>query len=197
MNPAEYQAKRDWLRSNPHGPQAQMVKRELRAWDRELESVGVGVEAWPESTLTRLSLSPWYVAVFHDRPGQPLASKCRHRDRFCQHIANIENEDVREATDAGTGAAGTLRYLRMSAHSRLAARLSPWRPGPRELPTAQTHRRAAMCRPRRRLPAVSGSPCRRKSMAPTAGVHTSAFRSLALDDVGGALHGVGLGARLR
>jgi hypothetical protein len=40
MSPAEYQAKLDWLRSNPHGPQAQMVRRELRAWDRELESPG-------------------------------------------------------------------------------------------------------------------------------------------------------------
>jgi hypothetical protein len=100
MSPAEYQAKRDWLRSNPHGPQAQMVKRELRAWDRELESQGVSVEAWLESTLTRLSLSPWYVAIFHDRPGQPLASKVRHRDRYCQHISSIGSEDVREATEA-------------------------------------------------------------------------------------------------
>ena len=41
MSAAEYQAKGDWLRFNPHGPQAQMVRRELRAWDRELESQGV------------------------------------------------------------------------------------------------------------------------------------------------------------
>jgi hypothetical protein len=53
MSPAEYQAKRDWLRSNPHGVQAQMVRRELRAWDRKLESEGVTVEAWLESSRTR------------------------------------------------------------------------------------------------------------------------------------------------
>ena len=99
MSPAEYQAKRDWLRSNPHGAQAQMVKRELRAWGRELESQGVTVEAWLESSRTRLSLSPSYVAFFHDRPGQPLASKVRHRDRYCQHISGIGAEDVREATE--------------------------------------------------------------------------------------------------
>jgi hypothetical protein len=100
MRPAEYQARRDWLRSNPHGPQAQMVRRELRAWDRELERQGVTVEAWLESSRTRLGLSPWYVAFFHDRPGQPLASKSRQRDRYCQHISHIGNEDVREATEA-------------------------------------------------------------------------------------------------
>ena len=100
MSPAEYQAKREWLRSNPHGAQAQMVRRELRAWDRELESQGETVEAWLESSRARLSQSPWYVAFFHDRPGQPLASKSRHRDRYCQHISNIGNEDVREAIEA-------------------------------------------------------------------------------------------------
>jgi hypothetical protein len=100
MSGAEYQAKRDWLRSNPHGPQAQMVRRGLRECDRELESQGVTVEAWLESSETRLSLSPWYVAIFHDRPGQPLASKVRHRDRYCQHISSIGNEDAREATEA-------------------------------------------------------------------------------------------------
>ena len=53
-----------------------------------------------ESRPARLSLSPWYVAIFHDRSGQPLASKSRHKDRYCQHIANIGDEDVREATEA-------------------------------------------------------------------------------------------------
>jgi hypothetical protein len=100
MIPAEYEAKRDWLRSNPHGPQAHMVRRELRAWERELESQGVTVGTWLESKRTRLSFSPWYVAIFHDRPGQPLASRTRHKDRYCQHIAHIGNEDVREATEA-------------------------------------------------------------------------------------------------
>jgi hypothetical protein len=96
----EYQGKREWLRSHPHGPQAQMILRELRAWERELESQGVTVDAWLDSSRTRLSLSPWYVAVFHERPGQPLASRRRHKDRDCQHIRDIGDEDVREATEA-------------------------------------------------------------------------------------------------
>jgi hypothetical protein len=100
MSPAEYQAKLDWLRSNPHGQQARMVKRQLRAWERELESRGETIEEWLESSRTRLSLSPWFVAIFHDRPGQPLASKVRHKDRYCQHIGTIGYEDVREATEA-------------------------------------------------------------------------------------------------
>ena len=33
MSPAEYRGKRDWLRSHPHGVQAQRIRRELRAWD--------------------------------------------------------------------------------------------------------------------------------------------------------------------
>jgi hypothetical protein len=61
---------------------------------------GETVQAWLESSRTRIGLSPWYVAFFHDRPGQPLASKCRHKDRYCQHISNIGNEDVREANKA-------------------------------------------------------------------------------------------------
>jgi len=72
----------------------------MRAWDRELKSQGKTVEAWLESTQTRLSLSPWYVAIFHLRPGHPLGSQCRRKDRYCQHIYNIGNEDVREATAA-------------------------------------------------------------------------------------------------
>lgn len=99
MSPAEYRGKRDWLRSHPHGVQAQMIRRELRAWERELEAQGKTVEAWLESDQDRLGLSPWYVAIFHDRPGQPMASKVRHRDRDCEHIRGIGDEDVREAID--------------------------------------------------------------------------------------------------
>ena len=65
----------------------------------ELEAQGKTVEAWLESDQARLGLSPWYVAIFHDRSGQPLACKVRHRDRDCQHIRVIGDEDVREATD--------------------------------------------------------------------------------------------------
>ncbi len=76
-----------------------MISRELRAWEGELEAQGTPIEAWLESHQTKLGLSPWYVAFFHDRPGQPLASKVRHRDRECQHLGQIGDEDVREATE--------------------------------------------------------------------------------------------------
>ena len=100
MKPADYIAKRDWLRSHPQGMQAQIVKRELRAYESELEEQGISLEAWLETDEVRLGLSPWYLAYFHDRPGQPLASKVRHRDRECQHIRDIGDEDVREATES-------------------------------------------------------------------------------------------------
>src|SRR5262245_34527418 len=122
MSPAEYQAKRDWLRLNPHGARAQMVRRELRAWERDLTERGETVDAWGESTRTRVGLSPWYVAIFHDRPGQPLASTVRHKDRYCQHLYNIGNEDVREATDSELEHLGAVRDLRMSADVAIASR---------------------------------------------------------------------------
>ena len=100
MSPAEYEAQREWLRLNPRGAQAQIVRRRLRARERELERQGVTVETWLESSRTRLGAGAWYVAFFHDRPGQPLASTVRHKDRSCQHIAHIDDRDVREATDA-------------------------------------------------------------------------------------------------
>jgi len=96
MTPEEYRAKRDWLRSNPHGVRARMVERELRAWDRQLEGEGVPVEAWSKPTAS----SRWYVAFFHDRPGQPLAGTVRHADRHCRHLHSVGNEDIREATES-------------------------------------------------------------------------------------------------
>jgi hypothetical protein len=97
MTQAEYQGKVDWLRSHPHGMVAQAVRRELRAFEAELKSQGKTVGGWlPSSTI----LSPWYVSFHHDRPKQPLISKCRHRDRDCQHIRDIGDEWVREANEA-------------------------------------------------------------------------------------------------
>jgi hypothetical protein len=46
MSPEEYVAKRDWLRSQPYGAEAQMIRRELRAQERELEAEGTTLEAW-------------------------------------------------------------------------------------------------------------------------------------------------------
>jgi hypothetical protein len=96
MTQAEYQGKVDWLRSHPHGMVAQAVRRELRAFEAELKSQGKTVGgSLPSSTI----LSPWYVSFHHDRPKQPLISKCRHRDRDCQHIRDIGDEWVREANE--------------------------------------------------------------------------------------------------
>ena len=86
MSPTEYQAKRDWLRSNPTGMLAKSVMRELRAWERELAEQGTTVEAWMATDRVRLGLTPWFVVYFHDRPGQPLGSRVRHRDRSCTGI---------------------------------------------------------------------------------------------------------------
>ena len=72
-----------------------MIKQQLRAWERELEAQGTPVEAWLESHQARLGLSPWYAAFFHDRPGQPLASTVRHRDRWCQHLSQVSDQDLR------------------------------------------------------------------------------------------------------
>ena len=61
---------------------------------------GRGARMTFETDEVRLGLSPWYVAFFHDRPGQPLASKVRHRDRDCQHLRHVGDQDMREATEA-------------------------------------------------------------------------------------------------
>jgi len=67
----------------------------LKAYEREQQAQGVNVEALgAPKTLTR-----GYVAFFHDRLGQPLAGKVIHADRYCQHIADLPNADVREATE--------------------------------------------------------------------------------------------------
>ena len=99
MSPTEYQAKRDWLRSNPTGMLAKSVMRELRAWERELAEQGTTVEAWMATDRVRLGLTPWFVVYFHDRPGQPLGSRVRHHDRYCTGILDHPDEDVRQATE--------------------------------------------------------------------------------------------------
>jgi hypothetical protein len=44
------------------------------------------------------TLAHGYVAYWPDRADQPLASKVVHADRYCQHIADISDEYVREAS---------------------------------------------------------------------------------------------------
>jgi hypothetical protein len=58
MSTAEYQGKRDWVRSNSSGMRAQSVMRELRAWERELVEQGTTVEAWLATDRARLGLTP-------------------------------------------------------------------------------------------------------------------------------------------
>lgn len=53
MTPADYKAKLEWLRSNPSGMRSQTIKRELRAWERELESEGVVIGDWLDSNAAR------------------------------------------------------------------------------------------------------------------------------------------------
>ncbi len=99
MNLEEYLAKRDWLRLNPAGMRARSVMRELRAWERELVEQGTTAETWLATDRARLSRTLWFVAYFHDRPNQPLASRVRHHDRYCTAIVDIPDGDVREATE--------------------------------------------------------------------------------------------------
>jgi hypothetical protein len=85
MNKEEYKAKAEWLRLNPHGMRAQSVRRELRAYERELEAQGVDIESLSE----RRTLMRGYVV----RGGQVI-----HADRDCLHLSDTADEDVREAT---------------------------------------------------------------------------------------------------
>jgi len=94
MNADEYRAQSEWLRLNPHGARAQIVRRELRAYEREQQARGVDVAALREpKTLMR-----GFVAFWPDRPGQPLAGTVVHADRYCQHIGDMDDKYVREAT---------------------------------------------------------------------------------------------------
>jgi hypothetical protein len=88
MDPAEYAAKVAWLRNQPRplGFRAREVERALRKLGPIGESPGSG--------------GVWYVAIFHARPGAPLAGTVVHADRDCQHLARLDDHDVRPATDA-------------------------------------------------------------------------------------------------
>jgi hypothetical protein len=94
MTADEYRAKREWLRLNPHGARAHIVRGELRAYERAQKAQGTDVAALRESK----TLTHGYVAYWPNRPAQPLASKVVHADRYCQHIADMDDEYVREAT---------------------------------------------------------------------------------------------------
>jgi hypothetical protein len=96
MSEAEYHAKRDWVRLNPHGMRSRTVQAELRAWETELARRGMDAEQWS----TPSTAGRWFVATFHDRPGHPLAGQVRHCDRSCQHLARLDDRDVRDATTA-------------------------------------------------------------------------------------------------
>jgi hypothetical protein len=100
MSPAESRGKLDWLRSNPTGVQAQAVRRELRAWERDLEAQGLTVEDWLDDHSTPSPPGPLtrgWVAFWPNRPGKPLASIVYHSDRNCQYIRDIPAHEIREA----------------------------------------------------------------------------------------------------
>lgn len=94
MTADEYLAKREWLRLNPHGARAEIVRREVRAYEREKKALGIDVAALREPR----ALARGFVAYWPNRPGQPLAGTVVHADRYCQHITGIPDEEVREAT---------------------------------------------------------------------------------------------------
>lgn len=54
MNPEEYVAKREWLRSNPTGMLARSGMRKLRAWERELDEQGIDVDEWLATDRVRI-----------------------------------------------------------------------------------------------------------------------------------------------
>src|SRR3954452_735661 len=83
MDPTEYQAKREWPRINPHGMRAQAVRREVRAYERELQARGETVD---DPMQTPRTLSRGYVAYWPDRPDQPLGSNVVHADPHCWQI---------------------------------------------------------------------------------------------------------------
>ena len=53
----------------------------------------------PATPRPRGAKAPRWVAVFHDRPGQPLASIVVHVDRWCPSIRDMPTADIREATE--------------------------------------------------------------------------------------------------
>ena len=91
MDRAEYEAQRDWLRLNPHGMRAQVVRKQLRAYEREH---GEALTKSPPRTGSR-----GYVVVFGDRPGQPRGGSVVHRDYACPRNWH-DDADIREATPA-------------------------------------------------------------------------------------------------
>ncbi len=94
---AELSQKREWLRVNATGTSGlvTVTRNRVRAIERELKSLDVDVDA----ALAGSVRSPWFVVV-SILPGERLLSRSRHRDRHCQHIAHIDDVNIREATDA-------------------------------------------------------------------------------------------------
>src|SRR4051812_23931248 len=78
MDPTEYQAKREWLRLNPHGMRAQAVRREIRAFERELQPRGETAE---EPLTTPRTLSRGYVAYGRIAPASRWAAASSTRIR--------------------------------------------------------------------------------------------------------------------
>lgn len=89
MNRIEYEAQSDWLRNNPHGARAALVRRDLRRYEREHGK---------PSTSERRTLIRGFVAFWPDRPDQPVTSVVIHQDHLCSQIAHLDDREIREAT---------------------------------------------------------------------------------------------------
>jgi hypothetical protein len=98
MDPSEYRGQQQWLQlyGSEQPQMARMIKARLRRWESELETRGETVEQWAKEPVG--DAASWYVIFWHDRPGQPLESKCRHADRCCRTIGSIPDEYVRHPT---------------------------------------------------------------------------------------------------
>jgi hypothetical protein len=108
MSPIEYVAKSNWLRNQTVVTQeVRNVRSQLRATTREVEfELGLTIEQWVKQAAPEggrgFPTHRGFVAFFHDRPGQPLGAGKNtriHADRDCFAIAQIPDEDIREASE--------------------------------------------------------------------------------------------------
>jgi hypothetical protein len=72
-----------------------MTAKAIRRMRRELEEKGIHVDAPDRPSPT----GQWYVAFWHERPGQPRASQKRHADRECLGIRDIPDAGIRPCTE--------------------------------------------------------------------------------------------------
>ena len=72
------------------------MSRKMTAWEK---AQSLPRNPTPATPRPRGAKAPRWVAFFHDRPGQPLASIVVHVDRWCPSIRDMPTADIREATE--------------------------------------------------------------------------------------------------